>query len=113
MFVLKAETEFDWPVKVKVPEDGKHVVHEFTCRFRLIDAERMKALTEAGDAEAARSLLGEAIVGWGNDVADEDGKPIPFSSEALDRMLHVDYVFVAIAEAYHKAVTGKEYARKN
>lgn len=110
MFTLS--DEFDWPVTVRAPKDGGFEEQTFTVRFRAITSGRAKRLAEDLAPAAARDqerkladLLPDVVIGW-RDVVDEDGAPIPFDADALERILDLPYVRVAVMAAYVQAITG-------
>jgi len=105
--VRKSESR-RWPVTVKLLEsDAAGVVVEneqtFVALWRPVtEAERVeiaKALEEKfGGADAAKltaadmlarnaDYFGRLLVGWGDEVVDESGQPIPFSVERLTEMI--------------------------
>ena len=120
MFTLKEENTFDWPVDVRVPgAEGKHETQRFTITFRVVPidhaaefADQAEQLTTQQTVAAALAFTKDIVVGWSG-VRDEKGQDIPFTTEALRQLAAIPYVQVAIARAYAKAVSGREYATKN
>ncbi len=114
MFKLVENYEYEWPVIVQVPVDGgKHEALEFTARFLAIESDRAEELLKsptllAGpSAGQIKEFLREAIVGWGEDVADKDGASINFSDKAREKLIQIPYVRNALFEAYGESVRGR------
>lgn len=129
--------EFDWPVKVKVPRDGGgYQPQEFTARFRMAprsvinehlrrqaealarQSQGLRAMAAAEDAEDAKdpedaedAILKEYFVGWGADVVDAAGSPVPFSPGFRDQMLEFAHIRKAVSAAYWQAVNGDAKAK--
>lgn len=105
MFRLKEPDEpTEWPVTVHVPQaGGKTAKHRFTAHFRWLDAEAWQAAAFDGD----QALLREVLVGWGEDLRDEHGEPIPFSSEQRDRLARITFVRRAVVTAYGEFIQGR------
>ena len=66
----------------------------------------------AGAVQSGDDWLKSRIAGW-KDVGDQDGNPLPFTAENLDRFMAIDYVRTSIANAYVEAVNGAQARRKN
>lgn len=113
MFKLAQSETFRWPVAWEEPGDGKMVQVSFTAVFhRLTHSEITEIINgERGDdpqITTARRLL----AGWGDDVLDADGDPLPFSTANVHQLLEVAGAPGAIIKAFFEAVSGKG-ARKN
>jgi len=87
---------------------GSFKAHRFIARFRALTRDDVEAA--AGDADT--SWLERILAGW-DEVAGADGKPLAFTPENLTRLLARPGVAAAVAEAYRRALTGEEFARKN
>lgn len=113
MFRLEESHEFDWPVEIRKPvgvdEQGRprFETHRFTARFKALPIDEAAGAMEEGGDEPRQPLLERVFVGWGDDVQDEDGKPLPFTVENLRRLLRIGYVGAAVTEAYFRAITGR------
>lgn len=107
MFTLDQSETFDWPVKVQVPENGTHVEHTFTARFRRLDQATIDDLLDRGDA----TFLRDALVGW--DGVQENDQDLPFSEEALSRMVNIPEVRIALIAAFFEARRGRHGRRGN
>jgi hypothetical protein len=107
MFQLKRDRTFSWPVDVEVPADGGAFAKQrFTARFKEVSGDRLVELAKARPGEGDVHILREVVVGWGEDVQDEDGSPLPFSEETLGRMIAVPYVRLALLRTYAEAIGG-------
>lgn len=112
-FVLKQSDTYRWPVTFDVPVDGgRHERHSFDGEFRRLNQSRIREMgqqIEAGDVTDAE-LATEVLVGW-TGITDDDGKDVPFSQAALQRLLDVPMVAAAIVLAYFNSLQGAK--RKN
>lgn len=99
-----------WPVEVSVPVDGGATERQsFTAHFEL--RPRSERHIDVGAAhETMSAFLAGVLVGW-DDLQDADGAPLPFDAAARDALLDVDYVYLAVAQAYGRAISGID--RKN
>jgi hypothetical protein len=55
-------------------------------------------------------MAAELLVGWSG-VTGDDGKEIPFSQKALQQLLEVPFLAVAVLKAYMDSIKGAK--RKN
>lgn len=97
MFVFDLTPTYSWPVHVEVPTEGGWDAKSFTAVFKL-------APTDFLDDVEADAQVGERVrehwVGWGPDVVDGQGEPIPFSEEARDALFRRPDVRRAVVNAY-------------
>lgn len=140
-FSVKALDQYDWPVDVKVPfmtaqGDGDYETHRFTGRFRHLSmtevdtmfAElqgKIDALKEAEDAQLNSIRVAELSaqyqidlymgiwVGWGNDLSDENGAPLPCTEDARRALLGKRIVREAVIQAYQDSQAGEVLRLKN
>lgn len=112
MFVLSQSTSYTWPVTVEFPvSGGKFEKQTFDAEFKRLPQTRIREMTtDAGrgkidDNDFAR----EVLVGW-KGVSDGSGD-VPFSAEALDRLLEIPLVAGAIVQAFFESLAGAK--RKN
>jgi len=94
----------EWPVRVPVPQHGGRTLRQgFTARFKWVDSDRFSTLAAQGD----EALLADVLVGWGEDLKDEAGEPLAFSSEARARLVRITYVRRALVTAYGEFISGR------
>jgi hypothetical protein len=93
MFRLQASPTFTATVRITVPgaDEPAQVPFVFRHKGRKALAEFQARTTR--DKLDDIDVLMEVIEGWGDDIQDADGKPVPFSKAALQEML----------DAYHQA----------
>lgn len=61
------------------------------------------AMTDAQQTNFARAVLD----GWGDDIQDESGQPLPYTAENRDRALALPFVRLAVASTYLRAIAGQ------
>lgn len=114
MFKLAKERQVLWPVTVQVPEDGGPQAVDIQVRYRLLTRSELKALAGAlagvsGDTDALLAeldaRLSDRITGW-EGIADEAGKPLPFTPENMAAVLDVPYLRDAIEQGLYAASRG-------
>lgn len=107
MFKLNQSATFEWPVKWKMPGDGKMLDCTFTGVFKRCDTEQMKAVFEAADGTRRDddAVARDVLVDWKH-VQGEDGAPLAFSGPALDTLLRVVGARPAIVTAFIDAMSG-------
>lgn len=113
MFVRKTRNTFQWPVRVKVPQDGgTFATCEFPVEFEALPQDEFNELLKLPELEMQAEIVRKTARGW-DKVQDEAGDPIPFSDEELERMIAIPYVVSAMGLAYIDAVSGNKVRRKN
>lgn len=102
MFKLSVSETFTTPVNFKIPVDGgTYQANSFIAQFKRLTVTGMKELPKEGsDAEMCRRV----VVGW-NEIADENGNAIPFSSDALDKLLEIVGVAPAILKTFFEQLS--------
>jgi hypothetical protein len=103
MFVIKQNTTFDWPVKARMPEGGKHVTVTFTAQFRVIDHKYVEE--HRGDPAA---MLRKALVDFEGDVLDAEGQPVTDPQARCDIILAQSNFLDALSNAYAEGLLGYE-----
>lgn len=106
-FVLDPNPTFQAPVRFKQPgAEGSPKACEFTGVFRLLDDEQGLALAKRAQEEqwSDRQLAAEILVGWGADVTDAAGLPLPVTPDNLAAVLRTPGCAPAVLLAYKKAV---------
>lgn len=105
-FVLDERRRVKWPIAVLVPVDGGDVEEQrITGLFQLLPQDEWNETLDRGGDAPDRALLEKVWVGW-EGVHDKDKKPLPFSAEALQRLLNVPYVRLAAVRAFNQAQVG-------
>ncbi len=134
------EWPVDVKVPVVNPDtrEGEFEVRRFTGKFKHISLSESRELmarlseqntkdnaelAEPADAGAMQFRLGAMVaeyqialyadiwVGWGNDLTDEHGDPLPYSDEMKRKLLEERMIRDAVIEA-HKASQGGEAVRQ-
>jgi hypothetical protein len=112
-FVLKQSDTYIWPVTFDLPVDGgRHEKQTFDGEFKRLPqskigpmvAEMMK-LEDLGDLDRLNEIAAEVLVGWSG-VTGDDGKEIPYSQKALEQLLEVPFLAVAVLKAYMDSIKG-------
>ena len=108
MFKLALNPTYAWPVSVEIPTDGgKYETATFQAIFKrgtVQDYEDFYKRMESGElsfVEAARQI----VHGW-EDVLGDEGKPVEFTPEALEKLLSIPRFAEAIFWAYVNSATG-------
>ena len=101
-FVRKKVKTFKWPVTVEEPADGGTFdTSTFDATFKRVGRGEFAKLSDKGEFD----LLKAVLVGW-DGIDDEDGKPIPFSIEALKEFSDDSYWVRGVLTAYTKTFEG-------
>lgn len=107
MFILELSKTYFQAVSLRLPtEDAKSKTVGFEAEFKRLSATEHTALMkrakveELSDADVAR----EIVVGW-RQVRSASGDELPFSKEALERLLDVQGAGTAICAAYVASVS--------
>ncbi len=122
-FVLARNHLYWWPVTVAVPHPdldraGEMLEMTFRMRFEALPRDDARILQEravrpdGGEAEPNADLL-RVIKGWDEDVVDGDGKPVPFSAEALRGLLQISWFRLGVYRAWSASLVGEASRRGN
>jgi hypothetical protein len=85
MFRIEPNPTFDAEVRITVPGSAEPALLAVTFRHR--GRRELKAwIDRAKDAASDTAYLGEVIASW-RGVEDADGRALPYSAEALARLL--------------------------
>lgn len=90
----KIKTSFDIIYKRK----GTSEIEDIHRRFALEDGDENQ-LTDS-------KLIPEIVAGWGNNVHDEDGNPLPFTEENLAALVDIYPVRPAIVRVFFESLSG-------
>lgn len=99
MFRIVKDPQFAAEVIVP-PLPGETEGGSFTARFRVMPYEEANAAAQDGDEFFTRALLSCG------DLADEDGKALPWNAETRAALLAQPHVRLAIVRTYFAAVNG-------
>jgi hypothetical protein len=103
MFKLTPKPTFEVPVQLTVP--GQPEPETVRIVFNHKTAEGIATWYAKHVEATAKEGLLEVIVSWSG-VVDEEGREVPFSGEALDRLLHGYSTAAAeIMRAYVRGLT--------
>ena len=105
--VLKQQDNYSWPIKVKLPEDGKYKQFSFEVTFKMLPTSRfleMVELSEKGDINDL-DIVREVVIGWAG-ILDDKGEEMPFVKKKFEELLEVFGVPQAIAQAFVESQTG-------
>lgn len=123
--VLTKKHLYWWPVTVSVPHPdqghaGEMIEMTFRMRFEALPRDEARALYEqaralpAGEAEAqSHADLMRVVRGWDEDVVDDDGKPVPFTAEALQQLLQISWYRIGVYRAWAASQVGEAAKRGN
>jgi hypothetical protein len=117
-FVLKQSDTYTWPVAFDVPVDGgRHERQTFDGEFKRLPQSKigpmvaeLQRLEDLGDLDRITEIAGDVLVGWSG-ISDDQNKEIPFSQNALQQLLEVPFLAVAVLKAYMDSIKGAK--RKN
>jgi hypothetical protein len=117
-FVLKQSDTYVWPITFDVPVDGgRHERQTFDGEFKRLPQSKigpmvaeLQKLEDLGDLERFTEIAADLLVGWSG-INDDNGKEVPFSQKALEQLLEVPFLAVAVLKAYMDSIKGAK--RKN
>jgi hypothetical protein len=102
-FQLTKTRVVTWPVILAMPVDGGKVQeHTCTAKFEIIPQDDYNSLM-TDDLK----FLDRVVVGFGDDIKDEDGEPLTFNSENKRHLFaSAGFVRLGFINAYHEASAG-------
>ena len=117
-FVLKQSGTYSWPVAFDLPIDGgRHERQTFDGEFKRLPQSKigpmvaeLQKLEDLGDLDQITDIARDVLVRWSG-INDDQGKEIPFSQKALDELLEVPFLAIAVLKAYMDSIKGAK--RKN
>lgn len=108
MFVLSQSQSYSWPVTVELPSSGgKFEKSTFDAEFKRLSQSRIKEIQKqiSTDEISDADFCKEVLVGW-KGIHDDNGKEIPFSEGARDRLIDVALVAGSICKAFFISLAG-------
>lgn len=103
MFNIDETPQFWTSVEVQTPVDDGFRTDTFRARFKVVDDDELEAL-EPDQTLNFKDQLRIMITDL-DEIVDEKGASIPFSTELLDRVLSKQHVRIALFKAYSAAIT--------
>jgi hypothetical protein len=107
---------FSWTVRVPVPGNDQYLYAELPLLFQAVDQDEldwMRGLRVVEDRPmpTEAEVVQQVVKGWPA-LRDAQGNDVPFSAEALAKLMAAPMVRVATVATYFAAMTGTA-ARKN
>jgi hypothetical protein len=118
MFKLSTASSYPWTVKGQLAGTR----YSFTGHFAFLRQERIEELTQQLDKRQRllelgkddedllhvhpRAVAAEVLVGWGNDLVDDDDEPVEFNRVTLDRYLQIQGCAMAVCNAWADSLKG-------
>lgn len=118
MFKLSEASSYPWPVRGELAGTK----YSFTGEFAFILQERIEELTQklarrqrlleiGRDDEDlqevnARTVAREVLVGWGDDVVDDNDDPVEFNPVVRDRYLQIQGFALAVCNSWAESLQG-------
>lgn len=103
MFKVATEPTFTHTVEAMVPVDGGHAKENFKATFRAISLEESNKF-DLKDVESVGAFIKRVVVSL-DDIADAEGKAIPFNDQVFDQVLALPWARSALARTYFAAVS--------
>lgn len=105
MFVLNVTPLYWATVRFDMPSDqagGERVQHSFNARFPRMTAAELEAfgVRALRDKLSDRQIAALLLKGWGDDIRDAAGQPLPFTPENVETVLAVAGVGTAVVSAF-------------
>lgn len=99
MFRVEDIKELLWPVEINVPRNdgsGESDPHQIKVRYRYLPTDDyQKALDTVLNSKTGNRDFRDYVLGW-EDVADANGKPMPFNKANLKRVMSHRWIAQAI-----------------
>jgi hypothetical protein len=106
MFCIDLSDTFATEVRFGVPgTDGATQVCAFTAQLRRLDRDQMDALAKQAAEEAwdDRRMATELLRGWGSDVVNASGHPLPYTPDNVKRVLSTPNAAEGVLRAHRRA----------
>ncbi len=104
MFILRDPSQsLQWPVQVSIPQDGGGIRrYQFTGHFKVLLQAELEQVVEDDER-----FIAAMLVGWGDDLCDENQAPIPYSDVVREKLAAISYIKHAIITAYWQLSAGR------
>ena len=108
MFTLRDDETFDWPVKPKVPVNGKYETLKLTATFNVLSSDDINTMLDTDDGGSIKALLNRALVSFKAEfpVQDSSGAEITDDEERNALLLSKPYMIQATMDAFQSGLTG-------
>ena len=122
-FKLAKTYRYWWPVTVQIPDPetpGKIIEQQLKIEFEpMAQADLTTAQEESAKLKTLREVtdhgirqIERVICDW-DGVVDDDGKPVPFTAEALEQALQHAWFRTGINKALSESQNGEEARQGN
>lgn len=122
-FKLAKTYRYWWPVTVQIPDPetpGKIIEQQLKIEFEpMAQADLTTAQEESAKLKTLREVtdhgirqIKRVICNW-DGVVDDDGKPVPFTAEALEQALQHAWFRTGINKALSESQNGEEARQGN
>jgi hypothetical protein len=93
-----------WPVVINMPVDGGEIVEqECTASFEILEQQDYEKASKIGDV----ALLNRVVVGFGDDIQNEDGSPMACNAANKNTLFNsAPFVRAGFLNAYIDAAQG-------
>lgn len=109
MFKLAQNPTYTAPINVDLPIDGGKVKKlVFTAVFKRQSTSEVASIyerLEAGELNDAK-LIDEVMVGWGDDVQDENGDPLEYNDKNKEKLIDIYPVRPSIVRGFFVSING-------
>ena len=106
MFCIDLSDTITVEVRFGVPAaDGKVLTFSFTATLRRLNRDQMDDLAKQAAAEGwdDRRMAAELLCGWGPDLVNAAGHPVPYTPENAKRVLATPNAADGILRAHRRA----------
>lgn len=106
MFCIDLSDTITTEVRFGVPGgEGKVLTCVFTATLRRLDRDQMDALAKQAAAEGwdDRRMAAELLRGWGPDLVNASGQPLPYTPDNVKRVLATPNAADGILRAHRRA----------
>ena len=105
MFKIVENPTFKHKVDVSVPVDGGFAAQSFTAHFRVLRDDELESHS-TDSLENIKAYIRAFLIGWGEDLVDDDTKPVPYSEAVRETLIGTPFVRRALIDTYSAAMVG-------